>query len=125
TFSPFMKVGLPRAISVSRVTVARITLTPLPGKVMLTVVVDDGVEPASEPFTVVGLPDSGVSLTWIVVPGAMFVAFTTTCTGFGTEVGTTISGGALIKPTGFAGAAIPPTEEILNEGLLARVTGFG
>jgi hypothetical protein len=92
---------------------------------MFTVVVDDEVDPLSVPFTEVGAPDSGVSCTWMVVPEGRFVAFTTTATGLATDVGTTISGGALINPRGVAGAATPPTESILRVGELARVTGLG
>jgi hypothetical protein len=40
-----MNIGRPKAISTSMVTVARMTLTPLLGRVMFTVVVDDDVDP--------------------------------------------------------------------------------
>jgi hypothetical protein len=92
---------------------------------MLTGVDEDAVEPDKAPVTVVGVPDSGVSCTWMIVPGGRLVALTIITTGLETEVGTTISGGALIDPTGFAGAGTPPTESTLSVGELARVTGLG
>src|SRR5688572_29129035 len=101
------------------------TLRPLFGRIRFTVAVEEAVEPVSVPATVVGFPLSGVSFTCTAVPDGRFVPFTNTCTGLGTEVGTTMSGGELNEPAGFAGAETPPTEAITSVGVFGRVTGLG
>jgi hypothetical protein len=65
---------------------------------------------------VVLVPLCGVAVTRTVVPTGMLLAVRATSTGFVVPVGNRISGAARTLPTGFAGAAIPPTLVMASVG---------
>lgn len=105
--------------------VAKIKHTPV-GSVTLAVAVDEACVPANGVlWTVVGVPDSGVTFTCTTVPVGMFAAASATVTGLVCTVGTVMSTGLLNEPAGLVGVAIPATDVMPSDGRFGGIAGFG
>ena len=96
------------------------------GSVRLALAVDALSVPVSGPLeTVVRAPDDGVSVTCTTVPTGTLVPSRATFTGFACEEGTTMSGTPCSEPSGVAGALIPATDAMRNDGEFGGVSGCG